>query len=113
MKEDRGEKIKMVALRTLGHPLGIQERQFSESESEPGTPPAAPTSKTHATTIPERFDVAISFAGPQRSLALALAEILRAAGHSVFYDDFSPSSFGVRISRSFSTRSFAREHAIA
>jgi hypothetical protein len=44
----------------------------------------------HAKPIPERFDVAISFAGSERPLALALAKAVRAAGFSVFYDDFFP-----------------------
>jgi hypothetical protein len=36
------------------------------------------------------FDVAISFAGPQRDSAEALASIVRDAGFSVFYDEFHP-----------------------
>lgn len=34
------------------------------------------------------FDIAISFAGPQRPLAEQLAHIVREAGYNVFYDDF-------------------------
>jgi hypothetical protein len=37
-----------------------------------------------------RFDVAISFAGPQRPLAEQLAGIVRDAGFNVFYDGFYP-----------------------
>lgn len=62
---------------------------FIRSQSNPTTP-STRTAATQATKIPERFDVAISFAGAQRPLALALAETLRTAGHSVFYDDFFP-----------------------
>jgi hypothetical protein len=40
--------------------------------------------------LPSNFDVAISFAGTERELAEKLAEILRAAGISVFYDNFYP-----------------------
>ncbi len=36
------------------------------------------------------FDVAISFAGTERQYAEKMAEKLRAAGYSVFYDDFFP-----------------------
>jgi len=40
--------------------------------------------------LPSNFDVAISFAGTERELAEKLAEILRAAGIVVFYDNFYP-----------------------
>lgn len=36
------------------------------------------------------FDVAISFAGPQRNQAERLAELIKDAGFSVFYDDYYP-----------------------
>src|SRR5262249_54511247 len=36
------------------------------------------------------YDVAISFAGPQRPLAEELANRIREAGFKVFYDDFYP-----------------------
>lgn len=45
-------------------------------------PPGAPT--------PSAFDVAISFAGPQRSIAEAIAMRVRDAGFEVFYDAFYP-----------------------
>jgi len=38
--------------------------------------------------LPERFDVALSFAGPQRHLAERIATIVREAGFEVFYDNF-------------------------
>lgn len=41
-------------------------------------------------TDPSNFDVAISFAGPDRSYAEKLANILKKAGFSVFYDEFYP-----------------------
>lgn len=40
--------------------------------------------------MPEAFDVAISFAGTERTSAEELAQLLRAAGVSVFYDNFYP-----------------------
>jgi hypothetical protein len=41
-------------------------------------------------SIPDTFDVAISFAGTERENAQKLAEHLRNAGYAVFYDDFFP-----------------------
>lgn len=50
------------------------------------------SSKTTASSsaIPDIFDVAISFAGTERDQAQQLAEALRDAGFTVFYDDFYP-----------------------
>ncbi len=49
--------------------------------------PPAPAKKQ---TTPDAFDVAISFAGTERANAEQLAELLRKAGFSVFYDGFYP-----------------------
>jgi hypothetical protein len=43
-----------------------------------------------ATKLPNTFDVAISFAGTERASAESLADILRAAGFSIFYDNYYP-----------------------
>jgi TIR domain len=43
-----------------------------------------------SSVLPDSFDVAISFAGTERPQAEKLAEILRAAGYAVFYDDYYP-----------------------
>lgn len=53
---------------------------------------ATPTqnSASSAPAMPDAFDVAISFAGTEREYARQLAEQLKAAGFSVFYDDFYP-----------------------
>jgi hypothetical protein len=40
--------------------------------------------------LPDTFDVAISFAGTERSEAEKLAELVRQAGYAVFYDNFYP-----------------------
>lgn len=40
--------------------------------------------------LPSNFDVAISFAGTERDLAEKLAQLLQAAGVTVFYDNFYP-----------------------
>jgi hypothetical protein len=43
------------------------------------------------TSIPSyEYDVALSFAGPQRELAESLASLVQAAGYRPFYDDFYP-----------------------
>jgi hypothetical protein len=55
----------------------------------PRRQPAAPQAATRATATEfDQFDVAISFAGPQRELAEQLATILRDRGVAVFYDRF-------------------------
>jgi hypothetical protein len=46
--------------------------------------------KNTSAIVPDAFDVAISFAGTERQYAQKLAETLREAGYSVFYDDFYP-----------------------
>jgi hypothetical protein len=51
---------------------------------------AKPTKPAKQQASPDTFDVAISFAGPERPYAAELAQLLRAAGFSVFYDDFYP-----------------------
>ena len=40
------------------------------------------------TDLPDRFDVAFSFAGTEREHAEELANLVRAAGFRVFYDKF-------------------------
>jgi TIR domain len=52
--------------------------------------PAANAPPPKVSGLPANFDVAISFAGPERDEAHRLAEILREAGYVVFYDDFYP-----------------------
>jgi hypothetical protein len=43
---------------------------------------------TPTSSLPERFDVALSFAGTEREYAETLATIVRDAGYAVFYDNF-------------------------
>jgi hypothetical protein len=43
-----------------------------------------------APPLPESFDVAISFAGTERTEAERLAHIIRDAGYAVFYDNYYP-----------------------
>ena len=45
---------------------------------------------TISVDFPERFDVAISFAGPEREHAEMLANTVRDAGFEVFYDGYYP-----------------------
>jgi hypothetical protein len=58
--------------------------------SKPAAVKSGPSDKALAATIPDSFDVAISFAGTEREHAFKLAEQLRDAGYAVFYDDFYP-----------------------
>lgn len=51
---------------------------------------APPKVATGSSQFPENFDVAISFAGTERSSAERLAQRLRAENVSVFYDNFYP-----------------------
>jgi hypothetical protein len=44
--------------------------------------------ETTPSTLPDSFDVAISFAGTERAGAEELAGIVREAGYDVFYDNF-------------------------
>jgi hypothetical protein len=51
-------------------------------------PTARPT--LHTGALSEKFDVAVTFAGPERQYAEPLAKMVREAGYEVFYDDFYP-----------------------
>lgn len=53
-------------------------------------PVAAAVDRRAASDPQFKYDVAISFAGPQRPLAEALARAVRHAGFEVFFDDFYP-----------------------
>ena len=54
--------------------------------------PGAHTGPTRASqqAMPQRFDVALSFAGTERRFAEELAKRVREAGFEVFYDEFYP-----------------------
>ena len=52
--------------------------------------PTKPETMAFDAAMPSTFDVAISFAGTERSLAEQLAKILRDADVAVFYDNFYP-----------------------
>jgi hypothetical protein len=67
-------------------PARIRE-DLQRHVSTSGTTPARPAAIRR---FPERFDVAISFAGPDRQFAEELANRVRGAGFEVFYDDFYP-----------------------
>jgi TIR domain len=56
----------------------------------PAPKPAKPVTIAFDAALPSNFDVAISFAGTERSLAERLAKALQAAGVIVFYDNFYP-----------------------
>lgn len=77
------EKFGMVFLPVTQTPQARQEEEIKQRTVAP--PPARPERKGKYD-----FDVAISFAGPQRELAERLATIARDAGFHVFYDNFYP-----------------------
>ena len=74
--------------------LGFLPHTTSHVPSSPprgqSTASSLPTSSIPLldSAIPDEFDVAISFAGTDREHAEKLAHAVRAAGFSVFYDDF-------------------------
>jgi hypothetical protein len=61
-------------------PEAVQPPRSRRTSSRPAASGSAPSA----------FDVAISFAGPQRSIAEAIATKVRDAGFEVFYDAFYP-----------------------
>jgi hypothetical protein len=72
-------------------PAARMRVDIASNVSRPSKPIARPTGKTPAATaLPDSFDVAISFAGSERSHAEKLAEIVRGAGYDVFYDNYYP-----------------------
>lgn len=79
------------------HPFGMRilpERRTAARTSAPigraaGTA-TSPRTATRAGYLPDKFDVALSFAGNQRPLAEELAQLVKEAGFDVFYDDFYP-----------------------
>jgi hypothetical protein len=66
-------------LPAIGHDVSIAPQELSPAPLSEVLPPS------HF-----EFDVAISFAGPQRSLAEALAKYVEDAGFTPFYDDYYP-----------------------
>ena len=60
------------------------EQTYAASSLKNLPPPNVST----PTPVPDRFDVAISFAGTERAIAEHLANALKARGVSVFYDSF-------------------------
>jgi hypothetical protein len=58
----------------------------------PPAPPSAPVPLTVTLAPATLYDVAISFAGEDRTMAEALAEALTSAGVSVFYDKYEVAS---------------------
>jgi hypothetical protein len=67
-----------------GVPVAQQERVVSSSQTARGTTPRV----NPPDSLPEQFDVALSFAGTERAYAETLATIVKDAGYAVFYDNF-------------------------
>ncbi|MGH7520278.1 MAG: toll/interleukin-1 receptor domain-containing protein [Gemmatimonadales bacterium] len=66
--------------------LGIPLRQSARPNPAPGK--AVQSSAKQKPTEPSSYDVALSFAGENRAYVEQVAELLRKAGVSVFYDGF-------------------------
>jgi hypothetical protein len=80
-----------MAFLPLIRPADRMRAEIATKVVQPTRPAASkPTSGQPASTLPDTFDVAISFAGTERDYALKLAKQLRDAGYAVFYDDFYP-----------------------
>ena len=71
-------------------PMPEARARLTEEFARHTTQPSTSTASAKRTTSPDAFDVAISFAGPERPHAEQLAEAVRTAGFSVFYDGFYP-----------------------
>jgi len=72
-------------------PFDIAFLPYPTSTSFPSfIPTVLPTSTIFRSTRTHMYDVAISFAGPQRPLAESLAARVKEAGFHVFFDDYYP-----------------------
>jgi hypothetical protein len=82
---------RLLETQRLVEPFGIRFLSFGEAVQRREVELArriVRTKKTGAASFPDRFDVAISFAGTERELAEKLATAARDAGFQTFYDDF-------------------------
>jgi hypothetical protein len=73
---------------------------------------AASKSRSELSPTPQRqyrYDVAVSFAGPERSYAEEFAKRVRDAGFEVFYDDFYPEQLWGKDLTSFFDRIYRKE----
>src|SRR5215204_5687894 len=78
---DKGQSI-INSLPTVEHP---QEQRRQEEATE-----RASSRTTTAGSTDYEYDVVISFAGSERSIAERLAKTVREADFQVFYDDYYP-----------------------
>lgn len=78
--------VEPFGLRFLPFSAPAEQRNIAEIERRV----LAPKGKARSSKKSFRFDVAISFAGSQRSLAEHLAKAAQDAGFEVFYDAFYP-----------------------
>jgi hypothetical protein len=84
---------KLLAAHAMLAPFGITFLKIAEThEPALAVRAAAPTGSPPLAKAKQgfKYDVAISFAGTERSRAEAVANILRAAGLRVFYDNYYP-----------------------
>ena len=89
----------------------LSVRAGSDSVSTPALRPTVRGRETDRTgpIIPRRFDVALSFAGTERTLAEELAELVRDAGFEVFYDGFYPEQLWGKDLASFFDRVYRKD----
>lgn len=83
---------RLLETQRLVEPFGVRFLPYGEAvqrrEVELARRVVRTTEAGAALAIPERFDVAVSFAGTERDLAERLAIAAREAGFEVFYDNF-------------------------
>jgi hypothetical protein len=86
------EKVGMPFLPLPAHQQRLESDLTTNIQPRPAPARREQTTRspTAKATLPDSFDVAISFAGREREQANRLAEILRQAGYAVFYDNFYP-----------------------
>ncbi|MDO8672976.1 MAG: TIR domain-containing protein, partial [Dehalococcoidia bacterium] len=95
-------------------PHGISFLSVREGAGSRPIPPLRPSIKHREETpsrpvLPQRFDVALSFAGTERLHAEELAKQVRGAGFEVFYDGFYPEQLWGKDLASFFDRIYRKD----
>jgi hypothetical protein len=82
--QSTAEQIDRSIFRMPAPPGQRAVQEIERAIVRPAATPSSPTVKKYL------FDIAISFAGPQREIAQAIATYVKNAGFAVFYDSFYP-----------------------
>lgn len=95
-------------------PHGISFLSIQESDGLRPIPVSRPSIRHHEETparsvLPQRFDVALSYAGTERQHAEELAKRVRGAGFEVFYDGFYPEQLWGKDLASFFDRVYRKD----